>query len=214
MTVDEQELSRLLDETAALASPPRFNVDELTSHIRRRRALAGTTGVGVVMAVAALAVSLPGAFSGNGQQPSISSSPAALLLPASYTITVNGQAKELPVGGASAPDFAITPGEKLAITVEMTMSTRATISVTGLWLGITSGVLASGPNGPADMAPILLADARTSLGPGTHTFTMHWLVPTDLRPGTSRQLSAEETWSGGTTERMIAVFSVRDGSPS
>jgi hypothetical protein len=208
MTVDEQELSRLLDETAAMASPPRFNVDELTSHIRRRRALAITTGVGVVMAVAALAVSLPGAFSGNGQQSSISP-PSVLLLPASYTITVNGQAKELPASGASAPDFAITPGEKLAITVDMTMPTRTGISVTGLWLGITSGVLASGPNGPADMAPILAANARTSLGPGTHGFALHWVVPADLRQGTSRQLSTEEAWSAGSMERVIAVFTVR-----
>jgi hypothetical protein len=204
MTIDERELARLLEETAARSSPPRFTAEELTSHIRRRRALVVVTGVGVVMAVAALAVSLPGALSAPSQAPAAAPGPVQ----ASYTVTVNGRTQHLPFGG-SPPGYAITPGETLAITVDMTIPARTSVPVTALWLGITDGVLAPGPNGPAQLSPILSADTRASLGPGTHRFTLRWVAPVDLRPGTSRQLSAEEKWSDGETERMIAVFNLR-----
>ena len=45
--------------------------------------------------------------------------------------------------------------------------------------------------GHANMSPILAARTRTPLGPGAYRFRLHWVVPAGLRPGTSRQLSAQ-----------------------
>jgi hypothetical protein len=130
----------------------------------------------------------------------------------SYTVTVNGQTQEVP-SGSSPANYAIKSGENLSIIVDMTISARTGAKATGLWMGITNGVLAGGSSGPVDMAPILVADPRTSLGPGTYKFTLHWVSPAALRPGASRQLSTEVGWPDGTTEREIAVFNVQSGSP-
>jgi hypothetical protein len=122
---------------------------------------------------------------------------------------VNGRTGELPFGGRAA-DYVIAPGENLAIAVDMTIPPHTSTTVTALWMGITSGVLTAGPNGPAHMAPILVADTRASLGPGSYRFTLHWSAPTSLRSGATRQLFAEVAWSHGATGRLIAEFNVRD----
>jgi hypothetical protein len=120
-------------------------------------------------------------------------------------MTVNGQTREFP-GQGTQPVYVITPGENLSITVDVAVPARAT--VTALWLGITDGIFAPRPQGPADMSPILAASTKSPLGPGTHRFSMHWTAPTTLRPGDSRQLSAEWSWSEGTAEGAIAMLNV------
>lgn len=208
MTIDEQELGRLLAETAALARPPRFTAGDLTRRAGVRRARLTTAALGAVAAVAAVAVIVPTALTGRGQSAGYAPPPVPLRI--SYSITVNGLTQAAPFGRGPA-DFVVKPGERLAMTVEMTMTARPGVTATALWMGITNGVLAGGPSGPPDMAPILVAKPRTSLGPGTYAFRLRWVAPADLRPGTSRQLSSEVGWSDGTTEREIAVFSVPGG---
>jgi hypothetical protein len=141
----------------------------------------------------------------SSQQPSVSHPP----LPApglSYTVTVNGRTE-----AHRLPGYVISPGEDLAITVDVTVP--AHVPVTGLWLGITDGVL----SGPASMSPILAARTGTRLLPGVHRFRLHWVVPGGLRPGASRQLSAGWAWAGGqwppgAAEGIIAGLGVQGAS--
>jgi hypothetical protein len=125
----------------------------------------------------------------------------------SYVVTVNGQTQMHPTGAPTLPRYVIAPGENLTITVEVTVPAHVTL--TGLWLGITNGMLSPRPEGPADMSPILAARTRTPLGPGAHRFQLHWAVPAELRPGTSRQLSVQWAWPNGLAETIIAVLDVQ-----
>jgi len=209
MTIDEQELGRLLAETADLAAAPRFTADELTRRAGRRRARIVATALGAVAAVAAVAVIVPGALSGHSRTPYGGPSPLPPIKP-SYTATVNGRTQK--IFGSSPANYVIKPGERLAIIVDVTIPRGTSVKVTGLWIGITNGVLGSGPNGPVDMSPILVADPRTSLGPGTYKFTLHWVAPTGMRPGASRQLSTDFAWPDGSEDREIVVFNVPDSS--
>jgi hypothetical protein len=212
MTIDEQELSRLLAETANLASSPRFTADELTGRAGRRRARTITTAVGAVAAVAAVAVIVPSALSGRSHTGTESVPPPLPPIKPSYTVSVNGRTQA--VLGASPANYVIRPGEKLAIIVDMTIPARTSVKATSLWMGITNGVLAGRLNGAPYMAPILVAAPRTSLGPGTYKFTVHWVAPRGMLPGDSRQLSTEFSWPDGSEEREIAVFTLQDSSLS
>ena len=208
MSIDEQELRDRLEHTAAQAAAPRFTAEELIWRIRRRRARVLSTATGAVAAAAAIAVALPMALSGAGQ-PQISVEPPATP-ELSYTITVNGQTHALGPGLA-IPRYVITPGENLTITVDV--SVQAHLTVTALWLGITDGVLAPRLAGPADMT-VLAAYTHRLTGPAEHRFRMRWAAPEGLRPGSSRQLSAEWIWSGkpwiqGGAEGIVAELDVQ-----
>ncbi|HYZ56937.1 MAG TPA: hypothetical protein VE733_26035 [Streptosporangiaceae bacterium] len=211
MSIDERELRSRLAETAALAGPPRFTTEDLAARVRRirrrRRRRAGIIAAVSVAAVAS-AVAIPLTRGGTSQPVIMHPPPAAPEL--SYMVTVNGQTRAVPATGPAAlPLFTITPGERLTMTVEVTVP--APRAMTALWLGITNGMLSSRPGGPADMKPILAASTRVPLRPGTHRFVLHWTVPAGLRPGTSRQLSVEWAWSGsepGEAERIVAEFAV------
>jgi hypothetical protein len=207
MSIDERELRARLAETAALAGPPRFTTEELAGRVRRirrrRRSRAGIIAAVVVAAVAS-AVAIP-LVRGGTSQPVISA-PAPPPPGLSYTVTANGQTRAVPATGA-APLFTITPGERLTMTVEVTVPGPQ--AMTALWLGITNGMLAPRRGGPADMNPILAASTRVPLRPGVHRFVLHWTVPAGLGPGTTRQLSVEWAWSEpepGGAERVIADF--------
>lgn len=208
MTIDEQELRRRLEDTASQASAPRFTAEGVARKVRRRRGRVITAAVSGAVAVA-VAVAVPVALSGSSQQPSVSHPP--LPAPAlSYTVTVNGQTE-----AHRPPGYVITPGEDPAITVDVTVP--AHVTVTSLWLGITDGVLSPGPDGPANMSPILAARTGTRLLPGVHRFRLHWVVPSGPHPGASRQLSAEWAWAGGlwppgTAEGIIAELGVQGAS--
>jgi hypothetical protein len=209
MTIDEQGLRRRLEDTASETSAPRFTADGVARQVRRRRARVITAVCGAAAAAAAVAVAVPVALSGSSQQPSVSLPPPPVPSP-SYTVTVNGQTEV-----HRQPRYVISPGEDLAITVDVTVP--AHVTVTGLWLGITNGVLSPRPDGPASMSPILAARTGTRLLPGVHRFRLHWVVPGGLRPGASRQLSAEWAWAGGqwppgSAEGIIAGLGVQGAS--
>jgi hypothetical protein len=216
MTIDEQELGRLLAETADLADPPRFTVEELTIRAGRARARITTAAFGAVAAVAAIAavaVIVPSALSGRSQTGVESVPPPPPPIHTSYSVTVNGRTQEVPFASGAA-DYVIKPGENLSIIVDMTIPTGTTVEVTGLWMGIINSSLTPPPNSPLymDMAPVLVADPRASIGPGTYKFTLHWIAPTGLRPGDSRQLSVEMAEPDGEENPIIAVFNVPDSS--
>ena len=205
MSIDERELRSRLAETAALAGPPRFTTEDLAARVRRiRRRRRGRAGIIAAVAAAAVAsaVAIP-LTRGATSQPVISA-PAPPPPGLSYTVTANGQTRAVSVMGA-VPLFTITPGERLTVTVGVTVPGPQ--AMTALWLGITNGVL----SGHANMKPILAASTRAPLRPGAHRFVLHWTVPAGLRPGTSRQLSVDFTWPGpepGENEREIADFAV------
>jgi len=206
MSIDERELRSRLAESAALAGPPRFTTEDLAARVRRirrgrrRRAgiIAALSAVVVVASAVAIALTL-----GGTSQPVISE-PGPRPPGLSYTVTVNGQTRAIPATGA-AQLFTVTPGERLTMTVQVTVpGPRA---MTALWLGITNAVL----SGHANMEPVLAASTRVPLRPGAHRFVLHWTVPAGLAPGTSRQLSAEWAWRGpepGSAEREVASFAV------
>lgn len=209
MSIDERELRLRLAETAALAGLLRFTTEDLAARVRRirrrRRSRAGIVAA-VLMAAVASAVAVP-LMRGGTSQPVISA-PGAPPPGLSYTVTANGQTRAVPATGA-APLFTIIPGERLTMTVEVTVPGPQ--AMTALWLGITNGMLAPRRGGPADMNPILAASTRVPLRPGAHRFVLHWTVPAGLRPGTGRQLSVEWAWSRpepGEAEREIADFAV------
>ena len=209
MPIDERELRSRLAETAAHAGPPRFTTEDLAICVRRtrrkRRNRAGVIAAVAMAAVAAVAIPLT---RGGTSQPAISK-PASLGPGPSYTVTVNGETRAVPAMGGGQPLFTIAPGERLTITVEVTVP--ASRAMTGLWLGITNGVLSPRPDGPANMNPILAASTRAPLRPGAHRFVLYWTVPAGFRPGTTRQLSSEWAWAGmepGGAEGIVAEFAV------
>jgi hypothetical protein len=214
MTIDEQELGWLLDETADLASAPRFTAEELIRRAGRRRArittaafgaVAGVAGVAGIAAVAAVA-NVPSAPSGRSQPPDISRPAPSPPIHMSYRVTVNGRTQEIPFGSGAA-DYVVKPAEHLSIIVDMTIPTGTSVKVTGLWMGIVNNLLSRSPL-YLDMAPVLVADPRASIGPGTYKFTLHWVAPAGLRPGDSRQLSVEADEPDGEENPIIAVFNV------
>jgi hypothetical protein len=231
MPIDERELRLHLAETAAQAEPPHFTAEDLAARvrgIRRRRRTRGGIIAAVSVAVVASAVAIP-LTRGGTSQPGISAAPPSASglshtvtasgtsqgresVPAppgpalSYTVTVNGQTRAAPPG--ISPLFTIAPGERLTMTVEVTVPGPQ--AITGLWLGITNNILAPRADGPADMT-VLGASTRVPLRPGVHRFVLHWTVPAGFRPGASRQLSAESAWSGpepGEDQGEVAEFAV------
>lgn len=217
MTIDEQELSRRLTETATQVSAPVFTAEELSGRIRRRRARILGTAAGAAVAVAAVAAAVPVALHGPAAEPSggpsttagsgsigqsVAGRPVTLPSPPPYVVTVNGRAQP------SAAGFVVSAGESLTIVLDVTVPAHRSLS--DLWVGITNGALAPLPDGPADMSPILVAD-RTPLGPGVHQFRLHWVAPGGMRAGATRQLSAEWIWvdpaePGAGGEKALAQF--------
>jgi hypothetical protein len=205
MKLDEQELRSRLAETAALAGPPRFTAEEVAANVRRARRRRRRTGMiaAVAVAVVTAAVAIPLTRGGTSQL--VVSQPAPPPPGLSYTMTANGHTRSVSASGGTLPLFAITPGERLTVTVEVRVPGPE--PMTDLWLGITNGVL----SGHANMEPVLAASTRGPLRPGAHRFVLHWAVPAGLRPGSSRQLSAQWAWPGpepGNAEREVAAFAV------
>jgi len=210
MSIDERELRSRLAETAALAGPPRFTTEDLAARVRRIRRRRGGAGIIAVSAAAAVALAVAVPFTRGGTSQPVMSVPAPAAPGLSYTVTVNGQTRAVPATAGGRPLFTVIPGERLTMTVEVTVPRPR--AMTALWLGITNGLLSPRPDGPADMSPILAASTRVPLRPGSHRFVLHWTVPAGLRAGTSRQLSAEWAWSGpepGEAEGDVADFAVR-----
>lgn len=218
MSFEEQELRRRLAETAALAGPPRVSNASLIRRIRWRRARTTAAASGVLLAAAAVAVAVPAALAGTGgtlaKAPSL---PGAVQRPAgdvpatsgtrpTFTVAVSGsrasQGYAPPSTGGAG--FAAAPGERLVMRVGVRVP--AHVKVTALWLGISRGTLGS----PTDLSPVL-AHTRAPLGPGTHSFTLHWTVPAGLRPGTRLYLATQWDVRQGSIGQYISRFTVRSG---
>jgi hypothetical protein len=210
MSIDEQELRRRLEDTATRVSTPRFTTEELGRRIRRRRGRIVTAVSGAVLAAAAIAVAVPVVLSGTSSPPI--GHPARVPPSPVYIVTVNGQ-----TAAARPPRYVIAPGKNLTIAVEVIVPAR--ITVTGLWLGITNGILSPSATGPADMSPVLGTYTHMRLLPGVHRFNLRWVVPAGLRVGASRQLSVEwlssgEPWPPTAQEEIIAELDVQTTSGS
>jgi hypothetical protein len=141
----------------------------------------------------------------------VNSRPEVIAIQLSFTETVNGQSQMFPPGGVPAagtvPRFVIRPGEDLMINVDVTVPAHATVEA--LWLGIANGTYGGGRDGPTGVNPILAARTGQPLGPGVRRFRLHWVAPTGLRPGTSRQLVAEWAVRNGEATRAIAELAVQ-----
>ena len=210
MSIDERELRSRLAETAGLTGPPRFSTEDLAARVRRiRRRRLGRTGIIAAVSVVAVASAVAIPLTRGGTSHSVIAAAPAIGPRLSSTVTVNGQTRAVSAITGALPLFTIIPGERLTMTVKVTVPGPQ--AMTALWLGITNGVLAPRPDGPADMKPILAASTRVLLRPGAHRFVLHWTVPAELRPGNSQQLSMEWAWSergSGEAEREVADFAV------
>jgi len=207
MSFDEQELRRRLAAAAMEASAPRFSVESLARRIRRRR----TQVIGAVsapfLAVAALAVAVPVALSGAGSP--VRGHPAVLPFRPSVTVTVtdvSGHHTVRPAAHVPQPLFAVSPGERLVIHVDVTVPRHAT--VTALWLGITGNLWGFGPAGrPVGMHPVL-AHTRHPLRAGEQRFRFGWTVSAGMRAGNTRWLTMAWVFKDGGAVGGIAQFGV------
>lgn len=176
---------------------------------RRRKTIAVISGA---CAAAAVAIAVPVMLAGTGHPPS--ANPAVLGTQLSYRVTVNGQSKAYPTARAPGPvpRFAVTQGEELMITVDVTVPSHTTVHV--LWLGISAGTLGGGsgspgsPSQPAWMSPVL-AVSPAPLGPGAHRFRSQWTVPAGLSPGAVRLLAVDWAVDNGETALGIAELAVQ-----
>jgi hypothetical protein len=190
MGVDEQDLRQRLMAAADRAGAPSFAVAPLASRIRRRRAKIIGLASGSLLAVAAIAVTVPVALTNSSTGPTlVPGAPSAAALRLSFTVAVNGQSRARPKN-APPPVFTLIPGKHLSISVGVLVQAHAT--VTNLWLGIAKGGIGSpGPDGqrPPGLQPVL-AHARGPLTAGQHTFRLAWTMPSHLPRGTSLSLVA------------------------
>jgi hypothetical protein len=198
MELDEQELRQRLEAAAAQASAPRLTAERLVRRIRRRRAKIIAAASASLLAVAAIAVTVPIALSGTSTPSQMG--PPKIPFRLSFTVAVNGQSQVFPKNGPP-PSFTVTPGEDLRINVDVTVPERH--KVTALWLGISVGVVGT----PSELHPIL-AHTRKPLGPGSHRFRLRWTVPAGLRSGTLRYVAAEWDYRQGHVGQVIAGLAV------
>jgi hypothetical protein len=144
----------------------------------RRRAMvtAGAAAAAVMAAAVAMPLWLggtpPAGTAGSGQQPPgmVTGTVKAIPLPA-WTVTVNGRTTG--PGSAELPQFGVARGERVTITMTVTVPVHD--QLTKFFLGITGDSSGIGPRGPIGMQPVLATAER--LGPGKHSFTVRWTVP-------------------------------------
>ena len=92
----------------------------------------------------------------------------------------------------------------MVINVVVGVPGRARVSA--LWLGISTGTVGGGPNGPTGVDPVLV-HSRRMLTAGRHSFTLRWRTPAKTRPGSRLYLAA--AWASRqppsfSTEQLIA----------
>ena len=187
MALDEHELREQLEAAAEYVTPPRFTTERLISRVRRRRAKIIGLFTGALLAVVAIAITVPVALTGPSSPSSAHPQTAPFRL--SFTMAVNGQARVFPKGGAPL-SLTVTPGQRLGIRIGVVVPARA--KVTALWLGISKGAFGTpGRNGqrPSGVRPILV-HTRRPLTAGLHTFGLTWTAPVQFPRGTSLKLIA------------------------
>jgi hypothetical protein len=162
---------------------------------------AGHTGgvMGVVRASLVAAV-LAGVLAAGGCSPAPrcpagASCPAAAPFRVTFTVTLDGRPAS---PSSNLPRLNVRAGQHVVINVVIGVPARARVSA--LWLGISTGTVGGGPNGPTGVDPVLAHSGRT-LTAGRHSFRLRWRTPAKARPGSRVYLAA--AWSS----RQPPVFS-------
>lgn len=170
MVLDDQEVRQRLEALAAGVGAPRLTAGGLIGQIRRRRLKMISLFSASIIAVVAVAVTVPVALAGGDRDSAV---PEVVTILPSFTVTVNDQSQVRPKNGPP-PSYRVRPGERLSMRVAVTVPRH--LRITKLWLGISRGTWGNGPKGPIGMRPILVS-SRQPLPPGLHTFALDWRVP-------------------------------------
>jgi len=239
MQDDQTEVRRHLATTAARASAPQFTTEDVAVRVwrvRRRQARIGTMMSVAAVAVAA-AVVVPLALGGTrvtapvaaGHKPAggiapgtgtgTGTTPGKPMPSPPWTVTVNGQALGVPEsladGYTGEPQFDVAPGEKVTITLTITVPVHTEMAK--FFLGITGDTAGLGPQGPIGMEPTLATAPDLAAGP--HKFTVRWTVPASTAPKLGYQLATATFWSKATKNEPEAEagplvdFGVTPGAP-
>ncbi len=171
--------------------------------------MAGHTGgvMGVVraglVAVVAAGVLAAGGCSSPPRCPAGASCPSATSFRVTFTVTANGRPS---VPSRNLPRLNVRAGRLVVLNVVVGVPGRARVSA--LWLGISTGTVGGGPNGPTGVDPVLVS-SRRMLTAGRHSFTLRWRTPAKTRPGSRLYLAA--AWASRqppsfSTEQLIAHF--------
>ena len=118
-----------------------------------------------------------------------------------FTVTVNGRPSS---PSRNLPRLNVRPGRLVVINVEVSVPGRARVSA--LWLGISTGTVGGGPDGPTGIDPVLV-HSRQVLTAGSHSFRLRWRAPAQTQPGSRLYLAA--AWAsrqppGFSEEQLIA----------
>ena len=180
---------------------PASGIDRDRAGLVAPGAVAGHTGevIGAVR-TSLVATVLAGVLAAGG----CSSSPgcsAGTLCPSvapfrvTFIVTANGRAASPSRNG---PRLNVRAGRVAVINVVVSVPRRARVSA--LWLGISTGSVGGGPNGPSGVDPVLV-HSRQVLTAGRHSFRLRWRAPAQARPGSRLYLAA--AWAS----RQPPVFS-------
>lgn len=170
-------------------------------------AVAGhTSGVMGVVRAGLVAAVLTGVLGAGGCSPSPrcpagASCPLAAPFRVTFTVTVNGRPSS-PSG--NLPRLSVRTDRLVVINVVVIVPGRARVSA--LWLGISTGTVGLGPDGPTGVDPVLV-HSRQVLTAGRHSFRLRWRTPAKARPGSRLYLAA--AWASRQppsfrTEQLIA----------
>jgi len=160
----------------------------------------GLVRAGLVAAVLA-GVLAAGGCSSSPRCPAGALCPAAVPFRVTFTVTADGRPSS---PSRNLPRLNVRAGRLVVINVVVSVPGRARVSA--LWLGISTGTVGGGPNGPTGVVPILV-HSRQVLTAGRHSFRLRWRTPAKARPGSRLYLAA--AWASRqppvfSTEQLIA----------
>ena len=101
-----------------------------------------------------------------------------------FIVTANGRAAS---PSRNLPRLNVRAGRLAVIDVVVSVPRRARVSA--LWLGISTGTVGGGPDGPTGVDPVLV-HSRQVLTAGRHSFRLRWRTPGKVRPGSRLYLAA------------------------
>lgn len=169
-------------------------------------AVAGHTDGVMGVVRAGLVAVLAGALAAGGCSPAPrcpagASCPSVVPFRVTFTVTVNGRPSP---PSRNLPRLNVRAGRLVVISVVVGVPRRARVSE--LWLGISTGTIGGGPDGPTGIEPVL-AHSRRMLTAGRHSFRLRWRTPAKARPGSPLYLAA--AWASRqpppfSTEQFIA----------
>ena len=110
--------------------------------------------------------------------------PAAAPFRVTFTVTANGRPSS---PSRNLPRLNVRAGRLVVISVVVSLPGRARVSA--LWLGISTGTVGGGPNGPTGINPVLV-HSRQVLTAGRHSFRLRWRAPANAPSGSRLYLAA------------------------